>query len=263
MIYKLKIAAVAAVVLLCLASRAWAEHGSLFGGNPDHILDFPHFANSAGIVSELVLVNRGSPTAPAIYFFDEKGELIESLVEMTESLSVMEDGGLTTAEELPTLGEITISTNGSGELVKGSVKVVSATLINGFLRFTMPQGVAGVASAKPTRKFIVPVQRQAGGINTGLAIHNTGEVTVNVDCTLMKDGEELETVDIELEANHQISKFIDELFDTENFMGLALCEASGPITGVALELDHESGALGRFTTLPLIAFPSADDLFCN
>ena len=201
MIYKLKIAPIAAVALLCLPVRAWSDLGNT--------LRFPHFANSASIVSELVLVNLGSPTAPVIYFFNQKGEMIdvETLVEVTESLVVMEGGGLTTVEDLPTLGVITIPTNGSGKVVKGSVKVASERVVKGFLRFTLPQGVAGVASAQPTHKFIVPVSRQRGGINTGLSIHNPGMKAVRVECTLMKGGEEVATVDIELMANYQVSKF--------------------------------------------------------
>ena len=83
-------------------------------------------------------------------------------------------------------------------------------------------------------------------------------------CSLMKDGEELETVGIVLMENHQDAKFIDQLFtesDTSDFSGTAHCEATGRVTGVALELDWLSDAVGVFTTLPVISRPSGADLF--
>ena len=61
----------------------------------------------------------------------------------------LEDGAIETGD-IPFLGEMTISTHGSGEAVKGSVIVNSGSFTSGFLRFTMPQGAAGVASATPT-----------------------------------------------------------------------------------------------------------------
>ena len=48
------------------------------------------------------------------------------------------------------LGELTISTHGRGEVVSGSVKVVSDGPIGGVLRFGLPGiGVAGVGASKP------------------------------------------------------------------------------------------------------------------
>ena len=83
----------------------------------------------------------------------------------------------------------------------------------------------------------MPVVRKAEGINTGLGVHNPGTEDVDVNCTLMKDGDELDTVKIELMANHQDARFIDELFteaDMSDFSGSVKCEAGGRITGVAL-----------------------------
>ena len=91
---KVKATLISTLLFLCLGGGVHAEHGALFGAELDHTLEFPHFGNGStitgSIFSELVLVNRGSPTAPIIYFFDTKGEMIEigSLVEMTENLHV-------------------------------------------------------------------------------------------------------------------------------------------------------------------------------
>ena len=187
----------------------------------------------------------------------------DSLVEMTPGLMFLEDGAINTGDIL-NLGEITISTNGSGEVAKGSIIVSSGSLVAGFLRFTLEQGVAGVASATRTHNFIVPVRRQAGGVNTGLAVHNLGVNAIGVNCTLMKDGQELETAVIELGANHQDARFLDQLFtetDTSDFLGSVSCKALSRITGVALELDYISGTTGVFTTLPVINRPSGAGFF--
>ena len=79
----------------------------------------------------------------------------------------------------------------------------------------------------------------------------------------MQEGKVLEEVDIELKANGQDDRFIEEVFtatDTSDFVGLVRCTAEGELTGVAGELD--AGA-GIFTTLPVVPvqamfFPGID-----
>ena len=270
-----KLLSIAILTILALTgSPLLAEHGSLFGAELKHVLYFPHFGNGdlfegeprGSTTSELVLLVTGAEAHPLIHFTDMKGEVIsaDSIVEITESLMLLEDGGLTTVDPVPSSGEITVSTTGVGETVQGSVKVLSATSIEGFLRFILPQGIAGVASARLGHNFIAPVQRTEGGINTGLAIHNPGDGILRVDCTLMKDGQELESADIDLAANNQVAQFIDELFtesDTSDFLGSVSCSASSRVTAVALELDFLSGATGVFTTLPVISRVSGADFF--
>ena len=116
-------------------------------------LDFAHFANGAGIISDLVFVNVAThPIRPALYFYDKEGNPIvaESVVDLTEDLEVTEDGGLSIWTEMAPLGELTISTHGQGEVVTGSVWVVSNGPIGGFLRFHLPGiGVTGVGSSQP------------------------------------------------------------------------------------------------------------------
>ena len=201
----LSTAALAALLFLSMGRPLPAEHGSLFGAELDHFLYFPHFGNGETIKSELVLLITGAEAHPLIYFTDHEGMSVsaDSLIQITESLMLLEDGGLTTTEAVADGGEITLSTNGAGDVVTGSVKVLSATSIEGFLRFTLPQGIAGVASARPAHNFIAPVQRTAGGINTGLAIHNLNDRVIHVDCHLMKDGSELGSADIELMPDSQ------------------------------------------------------------
>ena len=232
------------------------------GGDKEAVLDFAHFANGGGITSDLVFVNVAiHPIRPALYFYDKEGNPIaaQSVVEVTRNLEVREDGGLTVQTEMmEPLGELTISTHGQGEVVSGSVKVVSDGPIGGVLRFDLPNiGVAGVGASQPVRDAIFPARRQAGGINTAAAIHNPGEEAMGVNCRLMKEGAVLEEVKIPLEANGQEARFIDEVFtttDTSDFVGLVRCTApEGRLfTGVAVELD---AANRIFTTLPVVPVP--------
>ena len=219
-------------------------------------LDFAHFANGAGSTSDFVFVNV-SPhmTRPTLYFYDQEGQLMdpESVVDVTGDLMVTEYGALTVQTEMEPLGELTISTHGRGDLVAGSVRVVSGDPIGGFLRFDLPGiGVAGVGASPPVRDALFPARRQAGGIRTAAALHNLGEEAITVSCRLMSGGMVLEAVEIDLEANGQEARYIEELFtatDTSDFVGSVRCTAPGRFTGIAVELDEGNRI---FTTLPVV-----------
>ena len=99
---------------------------------------------------------------------------------------------------------------------------------------------------------------QPGGrreaISTAAAIRNLQEEELVVTCQLMQEGAVLEEVDIELQANGQDGRFIEEVFtttDTTDFVGLVRCTApAGKLfVGVAVELDAGQGV---FTTLPVL-----------
>ena len=123
-------------------------------------LDLAHFANGAGIISEVVLVNVAPhPIRPALYFYDQEGEPIaaESMVDVLGDLGIQEDGGLTIRTEMEPLGELTISTHSRGDLVSGSVKVAAYGAIGGVLRFDLPGiGVAGVQVSQPLERCHFP-----------------------------------------------------------------------------------------------------------
>ena len=225
------------------------------------VLDFAHFANGDGMTSDLVFVNVGTqPVRPALYFYNTEGAPVyaESVVEVTGDLEIAEDGGLTVLTEMEPLGELTISTHGQGEVVSGSVKVVSNGTIGGVLCFDLPGvGVAGVGASPPVRDALFPARRQAGGISTAAAVHNIEEEAIVVSCRLMSGGVVLEEMEIPLAAYGQEAQFIEEMFtttDTSNFVGLVRCTApeGGLFTGVAVELD---AANRIFTTLPVVPVP--------
>ena len=97
---------ISTLLFLCLGCAVvHAGHGSLFGADLDHVLHFPHFGNGESIRSELVLVNLALQLPPS-----------SVSMEMTEELMFLDDGAIDTGD-IPHLGEITISTNGSGEWV--------------------------------------------------------------------------------------------------------------------------------------------------
>ena len=53
-------------------------------------------------------------------------------------------------------------------------------------------GVAGVGASTPLSGFVAPVRRKSGGINTGIAIHNTESTSVTLNLTLRNSqGEEV------------------------------------------------------------------------
>ena len=223
-------------------------------------LDFAHFANGTGITSEMVLVNVSPhPIRPAIYFYDRGGHLIDpaSVVDVTVDLEVAEDGSLTVRTEMEPLGELTISTHGQGELVSGSVKVLSDGPIGGLVRYGVPNiGVAGVGASPPVRDALFPARRQEGGIRTATALHNLGEEAVGVRCRLMSGGVSLEEVEIPLEANGQTSWFIEEAFpttDTSDFLGSVRCTVfgRGRFTAIAVEMDAAQRIFNTLSVVPV------------
>ena len=220
-------------------------------------LDFAHFANGNGTTSDLVFVNVGSvPVRPDIYFYDTEGALVsaESVVDVTGDLVIQEDGGLTVLMAMEPLGELTIPTHGQGELVSGSVKVISSVPIGGMLRFDLPGiGEAVVEASPPVSDALFPVRRQEGGITTGVAIHNLEEEPMEVVCELMREGVLRDAVSLPLAANGQTAWLIDAAFpaaDTSDFAGSVRCDAPGRrrFSAVALEMGPGTRV---FITLPL------------
>ncbi len=220
-------------------------------------LDFAHFGNGPSIRSDLVLVNRTtSALRPSVLFFDQKRNPVppDSLVDVAEGLE-FQDGALRVRTELAPLGETKITTNGRGDLVTGSVRIVSDGPVGGVLRFNVSNvGVSGVGISRPVNDALFPVRRQEGGVRTAAAIHNLSTKKIELTCQLMKEGIILEEVGVSVEANGQVAQFIDEMFietDTSDFAGSVRCAAPWRelFTGMAVEMDANSRI---FTTLPIV-----------
>lgn len=223
-------------------------------------LDFAHFASGDGLTTDLVFVNastrfsRREPVRLSLYFHDEEGNRIapESIVDLKEDMAVMEDAGLDIMTEIGPLEQLTISTHGRGEVVRGSVKAVSDGFLGGVLRFDLPGiGVAGVGISEPVRSALLPARRK-GGLSTAVAIHNPREYEISVSCRLMEEGAIWGEDRIHLPGYGQQARFIQEMFphtDTSDFVGVVHCVSSDPFSGVAVELD---AANRIFTTLPIV-----------
>ena len=232
-------------------------------GSGESMLNFAHFANGefGGVAtsSDLVFVNVAtSAVAPAIYFYDQMGNMIDASMvvdAMMDGVDVDSDGALMVMDEIPPMGEMTISTSGMGDGMVGSVRVVSDGPIGGVLRFDIPTiGVAGVGASEAVNAAIFPARRMANGINTGAAIRNLMADMATVTCRLMMGGQRMGEAAIELAGNGQNSQFINELFpsaNTDDFEGSVHCTApaGSMFTGVALEMDFNNRI---FTTLPVV-----------
>ena len=179
------------------------------------------------------------------------------LVQKVPVRSVAEDGSLSVLTEMEPLWELTISTHGQGELVSGSVKVVSDGPLGGGVRYNLPAiGEAVVGASPPVGDTLFPVRRQEGGINTGVAIHNLGEEAMEARCELMREGVLRDFVSISLEANGQTSWMIDQAFpaaDTSDFLGSVRCTAPGRgrFTAIAVEMDAAQRIFSTLSVVPV------------
>ena len=150
---------------------------------------------------------------------------------------------------------MTISTNGEGALVVGSVRVFGTGRLGGVLRFDIAAvGVAGVGASEPVSDAIFPARRMVGGINTRAAIRNLSAESMTVTCMLMQDGDVMDTAMVELDGDGHSARFIDEMFpgaNTADFVGSVRCTApnGGMFVGVAFEMDARNRI---FTTLPVV-----------
>lgn len=225
-------------------------------------LFFSQFGDGAGFRSDIVLQNLSSTAEVAgqVRFYDPDGAPLEAGIIGGTTQSAVD------FSILQPFGSVTISTDGTGEELKtGSAIVTSDGPLGGVIRFAIPGiGIAGVNSSPPLTEAVVPVRRQEGGINTGIALQNlSGINSILIGCSLFSNGIELGSTTIELGPKGQTARFINELFpmlDTSSFSGSQRCSVqdSGSLffAAVALELGSQAG---EFTTLPVIAYTEADE----
>jgi hypothetical protein len=144
-------------------------------------LYFAQFGNGQGLTSEMLLTNSSASSitvSGTVDFFDDNGLPLE--------VGIVGPGMTTTVDfSIYPLGAVTISTDGFGEVTVGSAVVSSLGTLGGVVRFDISGiGIAGVAASQPLSRFITPVRRELGGINTGIAIHNAEARAVTLDITL-------------------------------------------------------------------------------
>ena len=220
-------------------------------------LFFAHYADGLGVKSDMVLTNpmAGASVTGTVSLFDDNGSPLS-----TQPLGL----GGATSFSVPALGSVTLPSDGQGNLVAGSASVNAGGALGGVVRFTLPGiGVAGVGQSVPTSSgFIVPALRNSvSGIDTGIAIAQTGQTTLTVRLRIRDEAgvlvENGETT-VDLAARGHVARFIAELFpsaQTEAFRGTMTAEitaGSGQIVGTALEIGSSAG---QFTTLPVTPLP--------
>ena len=231
------------------SASTWQPAGPT--GN-ESTLYFAQFGNGTGLTSDIVLSNPSSTQTVmgTATFSSSDGSGFEVGLEGSSASSSVD-------LQVPPLGSTTISTDGQGDLAVGSAAVTSDNVLGGVVRFDISGiGIAGVGSSIPHSGFLVPVRRQAGGINTGIAMHNTGSQVVTLNLTLRNpQGEEVtggtKTI-VDFPAAGHLAQFINELFpdaDTDEFEGVLVVEVTeGSVAATALEFGVNAG---QFTTLPV------------
>jgi len=217
-------------------------------------LYFAQFGNGVGgFTSDIVLANpsEAASVSGTVDFTDDNGAPLEV---------GMASGGDPVSSvdfSVEPLGAVTISTDGEGDLLVGSAQVSGDGDLGGVIRFNFPGvGSAGFGSSDALTGFISPVQRQAGGLSTGLALHNPGQDPVTLQLTLRDEAGEAvpggtHTIE-EFPSLGHLAKFIEELFqeaDTDDFRGTLVVEVTGG--RVAASIMEFDSATAKFTTLPV------------
>ena len=240
-------------------------------------LYFAQLGNGQGLTSSVVLANAsdvGTASGNLSFLGDDGlplplGIVAANLNGVRLAQGILPSGPTDNVDfSIPPLSVLTISTDGEGDLTPGSALVASDQPLGGVIRFRIPDiGIAGVGTSAALSRFIVPVRRNAGGINTGIAIRNTEDIPVTLRLTLRAgggttmaaDGQHLplgqavgEATIEDLTANGHLARFLDELFpetNTDDFEGTLVVEVSdGRVAAIALELGTQAG---QFTTLPV------------
>ncbi len=246
--------------------------GGAYRLREDPQIYFAQFGNGEGLTSEVVLINpsRSTTATGRIELFDDEGapfSIAQAVKAAIVWSSQIISGEAPNAFEfsIPPLGTVSLKTDGRGDLAAGSATVTSESTVSGVIRFSTPGvGIAGVGPSQALTGFVVPVRRQFGVINTGIAIHNVGEQSVGLALTLRDlQGQIVAETNIgNLAGRGHLARFIggsdDALFpqaETDSFVGTLVVQArGGQVAATALELGTRPG---EFTTLPVSPLPLA------
>ncbi len=150
-----------------------ASDGFLVEISETFSLNFAQFGNggtgSSAIQSDIELVSKdaGRPTNARVIFRDDEGE------PLTLDLNGQQVDGMVDVI-VPAGGNVQLKTDGQGELVTGSVRVLSERPVAGFILYDAGDtGSTGVDSSRALTSMVAPVSI-AEGSNTGLAFMGLG-----------------------------------------------------------------------------------------
>ena len=239
--------------------------GGQGGFNHEKRLYFAQFGNGDGTTADVVLTNASAvksvsgradflddgglplPVGTTTTGDDEGNDLITDPLSFQIASSV--------PFLIPPLSAATISTDGQGALVAGSVVVTADRNLGGVIRFRISGvGSAGVDESKPLEGFITPVRRKLGVINTGVGIHNPESEAISLRFKLRRGGQQVAQASRpNFPPGGHLALFIDEIFcstDTDDFNGILVVEVDDAKKAAATALELGSGT-GKFTSLPV------------
>ncbi|RPI28606.1 MAG: hypothetical protein EHM61_04525 [Acidobacteria bacterium] len=211
-------------------------------------LTFSEFGDGQGVRSTLIIMNPSAELTAS--------GTVSLNGQQAGPLSVDLNGTVVNGSlnfQIPPLGIKFYSTDGSGPLSIGSVRVTSDNAVGGTILFSTASGVSGVGATPALQRLVVPIESDASkGISTGIAL--SSETAVDMTVRLRDDGGILvpnQSVKITLPAKGQTAKFPSEIFqgaNLSNFQGSLEVLAPLPVSGMAIRLSP-----GSFATLPVIA----------
>jgi hypothetical protein len=211
---------------------------------------FAQFGDGAGLFSQIILFNLDPDREVTVtmIFKDNDGS----------PLSVDLNGELVTGEKtivIPAGGLRSFKTDGLGDLLDGTVTVVSDQEVAGVILFGGTSGLAGVGSsaAQPGRVTAPMETNSALEINTGIAVMNLEEDAVNLDLQLCdRDGAVLASAAAVLPGMGHLATFVSDFewstaVDFSDFEGTLKVTADGLIAATAIQTRP-----GQFATLPVV-----------
>ena len=217
-------------------------------------LYFAQFGDGAGLFSQIILFNLDPDREVTVtmIFKDNDGS----------PLSVDLNGELVTGEKtivIPAGGLRSFKTDGLGDLLDGTVTVVSDQEVAGVILFGGTSGLAGVgSSAAQPGGVTAPMETDSAlGINTGIAVMNLEEDAVNLDLQLCdRDGAVLASAAAVLPGMGHVATFVSDFewstaVDFSDFEGTLKVTADGLIAATAMQTRP-----GQFATLPVVPINS-------
>lgn len=207
----------------------------VWSGPPSRFHSFAQVGDGGGIRTTFLLINQGSSTVAAeVIFASQEG------APFSVTLNGQTDSSFSI--EIPAGGAVKLTTSGEGDQVRSGWASLEADGEIGaqlFFEIFSAGSLATQAAIEPNTGFKRAdlFVNQQGRTRTGVAIANEtgGQIAVRVTLT-DQTGIELDQKVITLEAQSQISQFVDEFFPgVEITQGRLNLNSSGPFSVTTLQ----------------------------
>ena len=227
-------------------------------------LYFAQFADGAGLFSQIILFNL-DPDLEAdvtLVLRDNEGN------PLTVDLNGEQVSGQATTI-IPTGGLRRFRTDGLGDLVTGSVRVISDQPVAGVILFGGTDGLAGVGSSTTLPiGFVVPIETNSGSeIDTAIAVVNLEESSVDLTLELVDgDGAVLASAQAVLSGLGHLATFLPDFswsstVDFSDFEGTVKVSATGPVAATVIQT--RPGQLATLPVVPLLVEPAEGSIELN